>query len=209
MAGKRQRTRSWRRRLRNFFQTDAREQKTRRPSRILSVEPLEDRRMLDGTAFLVDSLSDVIALDGVVTLREAIQAANSNEPVYDAPAGSITEKDVITFDAALFANGPQAITLDGTSMSIQTDIVIQGPGAELLAIDANHQSLIFGIQEGRTAELAIGSEDSTMSFGKRSLTPHPLAQFISAWLQRMKSFQGNTCSGEIVSRSNWRLPLWL
>lgn len=29
-----------------------------------------------------------------------------------------------------------------------------------------------------TAEIAIGSEDSTMSFGGRELTPHPLAQFI-------------------------------
>jgi len=33
---------------------------------------------LDGTSFLVDSLSDVIANDGVVTLREAIEAANTN-----------------------------------------------------------------------------------------------------------------------------------
>jgi HK97 family phage major capsid protein len=29
-----------------------------------------------------------------------------------------------------------------------------------------------------TTELLIGSEDSTMAFGKRTLTPHPLAQFI-------------------------------
>lgn len=29
-----------------------------------------------------------------------------------------------------------------------------------------------------TSELAIGSEDSTMAFGKRELKPHPLAQFI-------------------------------
>jgi HK97 family phage major capsid protein len=29
-----------------------------------------------------------------------------------------------------------------------------------------------------TAELSIGDEDSTMSFGKRELRPHPLAQFI-------------------------------
>ena len=29
-----------------------------------------------------------------------------------------------------------------------------------------------------TSEILIGSEDSTMTFGKRSLTPHPLAQYI-------------------------------
>ena len=29
-----------------------------------------------------------------------------------------------------------------------------------------------------TSELAIGTEDSTMAFGKRELTPHPLAKFI-------------------------------
>lgn len=29
-----------------------------------------------------------------------------------------------------------------------------------------------------TSEILVGSEDSTMSFGKRTLTPHPLAQYI-------------------------------
>jgi len=66
-----------------------------------TIEPLEDRALLDGTSFLVDSLSDVIADDGVVTLREAIEAANTNAAVADAPAGSQWATDLIQFDPSL------------------------------------------------------------------------------------------------------------
>ncbi len=44
-----------------------------------------------------------------------------------------------------------------------------------------------------TSELAIGTEDSTMSFGKRSLHPHPLAKYIKVsreLLRRMPGVEG-------------------
>jgi HK97 family phage major capsid protein len=37
-----------------------------------------------------------------------------------------------------------------------------------------------------TSELLIGSEDSTMSFGKRELTPHPLAKYIKVSRKLMR-----------------------
>jgi HK97 family phage major capsid protein len=48
------------------------------------------------------------------------------------------------------------------------------PNAQSLGIP----SMIDAGDPTWTAELAIGSEDSTMSFGKRELFPHPVAQFI-------------------------------
>ena len=54
------------------------------------------------TPYVVDSLGDTVAEDGLVTLREAIQAANTNAIVGDAHAGSVDETDVITFSPELW-----------------------------------------------------------------------------------------------------------
>ena len=61
------------------------------PTRRLRFESLEARRML--AVFTVDLLLDNFdpnapTTDGLITLREAILAANSNAAVGDAPAGS-------------------------------------------------------------------------------------------------------------------------
>jgi len=59
------------------------------------VELLEPRALL--TTFVVTSTADTIADDGVVTLREAITAANTDAASGDAPAGS-SGLDTIDFD---------------------------------------------------------------------------------------------------------------
>jgi len=51
------------------------------------------------TVLTVDSLGDDIAVDGKVTLREAIQAANTDAQVGDAVAGN--GADLIQFHASL------------------------------------------------------------------------------------------------------------
>jgi len=56
----------------------------------------------------VTSLIDNLFVDGEVTLREAIVAANTNLPAGDAPAGDVGI-DTIEFAAALSG---QTITLD-------------------------------------------------------------------------------------------------
>jgi hypothetical protein len=48
-----------------------------------------------GVTYVVTSLADSIAADGVVTLREALAAANSNQAVGDAPAGSYSAAGLI------------------------------------------------------------------------------------------------------------------
>jgi hypothetical protein len=100
--------------------------------------------------YVVNSLEDTISLDGVITLREAIEAANANRPIGDAPAGSYMT-DVITFAPELFTDGtnplPRTITLGGNQLEIRDRVIIEGPGKELLTIDANHQSRVFHITD--------------------------------------------------------------
>ena len=66
---------------------------------------------IGGTTYVVNSLEDNLLTDGLVTLREAIGAANANAAVGDAPAGSAAGADMITFAPAL-AGG--TIVLNGT-----------------------------------------------------------------------------------------------
>jgi len=108
-------------------------------------EQLEPRLLLSGTAYVVDSLADTVANDGHVTLREAIQAANTNLAVNEAPAGSISDPDSITFASSLFASGPGKITLSGTSLSISSAMTVTGPGPNVLTIDGNKLSGVFSI----------------------------------------------------------------
>ena len=119
---------------------------SRRPLRL---EILEDRRLLSVTPYVVNSLADNTDLDGVVTLREAIEAANNNAIVGDAHAGSDVETDVITFDSSLHGG---TITLGGERLFVTDELEIQGPGAELLTIDANKESwVIFANNAGEMA----------------------------------------------------------
>ena len=90
----------------------------------------------------------MVAVDGVVTLREALEAANTNTPVGDAPAGSSVETDVITFAEALFDSGPAVITLGGSQLEIADDVEIRGPGAKRLTVDAEGLSRVFYVDEG-------------------------------------------------------------
>ena len=51
--------------------------------------------------YLVTSLDKTIANDGILTFVEALQAANTNQPVGDASAGSYCELDTIQFASTL------------------------------------------------------------------------------------------------------------
>src|SRR4051794_1143095 len=66
-----------------------------RPSR-LRCERFEDRTV--PTVITVTSTSDLLLPDGQVTLREALIAASTNLPLFDAPAGSAAPvPDIIRF----------------------------------------------------------------------------------------------------------------
>src|SRR5262245_31736785 len=69
-----------------FGKSHRRRVQGRRPRPVRpAIEALEDRSV--PAVITVTDVGDTIAPDGVVTLREAITAANTNAPSGDAPAG--------------------------------------------------------------------------------------------------------------------------
>ena len=113
------------------------------------LEQLKPRLLFSGTHYVVTSLADVVADDGVVTLREALYAANANSAVTeDVLAGSDTETDLIMFNAAALAaeagaGNPLTIVLGGSALTIRDDVNILGLGQDVLTIDANGRSMVM------------------------------------------------------------------
>jgi len=100
--------------------------------RRLWLEPLESRRLL--ATFTVDTLvdeSDGNFSAGDFSLREAIGRANLDATV-----------DRIDFEAGLTGT----IVLGGSELSITQGLVINGPGADKIALSGNNLSRIFSIQ---------------------------------------------------------------
>src|SRR5437870_1282022 len=75
--------------------------------------------------FIVDSTLDTVANDGVTTLREAIDQANT-----------LAGDDTITFAAKLTAGGPATINLVDELPQLASGITINGPGADKLTVAA-------------------------------------------------------------------------
>lgn len=115
------------------------------------LETLEPRLMLSGQTFLVDSLQDVVASDGMVTLREAIEAANTNTAVTDdVPAGSAAEMDEITFDipalqAEAGPGNPLVIGLTEGQLNVRDSLTLAAPASTGITIDAQGNSRVLYI----------------------------------------------------------------
>src|SRR5262245_18681804 len=119
----------------------------------LGLEVLENR-LTPAVTLLVTGPGDAVAPDGVVTLREAVLAVNTNTTVNEAVHDGSGGTDSITFDTAGAFATSQTILLGGTELTITDSVMITGPGAANLAISGNHQSRIFGISGGATVDIA-------------------------------------------------------
>jgi hypothetical protein len=107
------------------------------------------------TAYLIDTIADApfaapTDTDGMVSLREAITAANTNAAFGDAAAGA-SGADMINFAADLVG---QTITLGGVELSITEDLSISGLGASGLTISGGNASRVFSIDSEATVELS-------------------------------------------------------
>ncbi len=115
----------------------------------LQVEPLEDRRLL--ATFTVTTELDVVdADDGLTSLREAIDVANTTPG-----------PDEIVFDFG--HDGPAVILLEQGELEITEAVTITGDGPDLLTIDAQEQSRIFNIT-AETGDFTIAG--MTLTNGK-------------------------------------------
>ena len=126
--------------------------RSRRNGISLRLEPLEER--IVPAIITVTSATD-ISSPGFVTLREAIQAANTNLSVNGSVAGAATG-DTIQFSLALAGstitlNGTQLPTISSTASAADT-LTIEGLGINLLSISGNFTSRIF--QVGTTNNVA-------------------------------------------------------
>ena len=85
---------------------------------------------------------DLATPDGMVTLREALIAANTNQPFGDAPAGVDFRPDRITFDRSL-----QTVTTTGF-IAIEETVVIDGTvdsGTVVIQSNQTNPRLIFNV----------------------------------------------------------------
>ncbi|MBS0263789.1 MAG: hypothetical protein JSS02_17755, partial [Planctomycetes bacterium] len=105
----------------------------------VAAEVLETRTLL--STITVTSLADNSLVDGKVTLREAIKAANTNLSVDGSVAGEATGQDIIQFAPGLTGK----IQLSGSSLAITSSVRIVGNGAANTVIDAGGLFRVFSI----------------------------------------------------------------
>ncbi len=112
-------------------------------ARRLRLEPLEDRRLL--AVITVDSTADDVAPDGLITLREAVLAANLDR-IADAVEGTQAGSgaDTIRFDPSLLG---QAIVLSLDEVLVTDSLAIEGPGASQLTISRVGTGPVFSVDD--------------------------------------------------------------
>ena len=105
----------------------------------VAAEVCEPRLLL--STITVTSLADSLNAGKGVTLRDAIQAANTDTRVDGSVAGQAGVQNVIDFQAGLTGT----ISLSLGQMTISSTMKIDGLGAAHTIIDAQHNSKIFNI----------------------------------------------------------------
>jgi len=102
---------------------------------------------INAATIVVDSAADAAPAvnDGNCTLREAIEAANSNTAVDACSAGN--GADTIEFAPAMLSGSMTSITLSddlsNPANPVSESLSINGPGRALLSIDGNNLHMLF------------------------------------------------------------------
>jgi len=103
------------------------------------------------TQYVVDSFDDdpgiqSTDLDGSITLREAVMAANLNRPFGDAPAGSDRFFDVIRFSRAF--DSKNVLQLNAQLEVMGGMLRIEGRSPQIMFISGQNRHRIFRVTEG-------------------------------------------------------------
>ena len=117
----------------------SRSSRRRRQAR-LSVQPLESRRVL--ASYIVDTAVDVVADDGMVSLREAVQAANDNVQVNDAAAGQPGDSGA---DVIQFAEGIARRFQLTSPLVVSDDLQIAASSERTITLDAGGGSRVLEV----------------------------------------------------------------
>ncbi len=130
----------------------------------------------DAVTYIVQSLVDSIAEDGILTFREAFLAANSNQPAADAAGGSFDQQDRIEFSNGVTGT----VLLDSQELTIYGDLAIQGPHADLLTFDGQGASRVFKIVPGTEVALSgvtiTAGYNGIYSLGTLTITDSTIAE---------------------------------
>ncbi len=170
--------------------------KSRLKRRKLVGEALEHRRVL--AAYLVTTADDVVAEDGLVSLREAINASNSIPVVNSDTTAGDTGSD--TVDTIGFAEGLSMISL-GSELVINDSLRITLGDASMQAISGNDASRIFSINGGEDSAVTtmVSIEGLTLSDG---LAERGGAIFVSSGQSLSMdavTLSGNTATGDAAT----------
>jgi CSLREA domain-containing protein len=84
----------------------------------------------------VTTANDAVAIDGACSLREAVQAANTDAPVSDCPAGSGADQ---------ISLGATPYTLVSGQLDVTSELSITGAGAAATTIDGNHNGRVLNV----------------------------------------------------------------
>ena len=119
---------------------------------------------VNNVAFVVDTLDDTIdAVPGDGTAEDA--GGNTSLRAAAQEASALGTDAAIAFDPALFpGDTPGTITLDDAlgSIEIANHVIITGPGRDILTIDGNDATALFGIS---SASDSLAASELTLTHG--------------------------------------------
>ncbi len=143
--------------------------KVRQRTRRLCLENLQTRQVF--ATIVVNSLVDgslaQLAGDGFISLREALEAANTNRSVDGSVAGQSNVRDTIRFSPGLTGT----VKLANGTLVVMQSVFIEGPGADKLTIDGDAKSRVFDVWNGtqntvfRDFAIANGKVATTTGIG--------------------------------------------
>lgn len=117
------------------------------------------------SSITVNTTDDEVNSDGDCSLREAIQAANTNAAVDACPAGSSSENDIINIP-----DGTYDLSTVGTQLNISSEMTLNGTSEAGTIIQANASAGVatFRVMEIDAVDVDVTVEDMTIRHGRVS-----------------------------------------
>lgn len=168
---------------------------------LLSMAPTPTAHMQAGTEIVVTTFGDELNSDGDCSLREAIEAANTNAAVDACPAGAAESGSI---DSIILDAGTYTLELAGQKenqnqtgdLDIRSSMRFVGQGAEQTIIDASQIDRVFDIIDNNYPSVSVEMSGVTIRNG---MTPKiDLTFLIDPQLQTEVLGGGIRSSGQLT-----------